>query len=130
MKLFLFTVLALFGSVVLAQEVLPPETIDQALGFIPGIIEAAKNSNWVMFGAGVAMVLTWVIKEYVFPKIGLGNALLPWVSLVIGVLSGYGGAVFMGATPEAALLGLMSGPVASMLWAAVGQYFFPNINKA
>ena len=121
---------ALFFTVIAwAQEVVPvpvPETLDQALGFISGLIVAAQSSNWLAFGAGCAMILTFAVKTYVLPKIGLGNGVLPWVSLLLGAVTGYGGAILAGASHEAAMMALLSGPVASMLWAAIAQYIFPK----
>ena len=100
-----------------------PGDLEQAIGMLPTIIEAAKNSNWLLFGALVSLILTFVVKKYVLPKAGLGNGVLPWVSILLGLLAGVGGAVAAGAKIEAALLAVLSGPVASSLWEMIVQYF-------
>lgn len=112
-----------------ADEVAPvpePDSLEKAIGFIPTIIEAAKSSNWLLFGGLVALVLTFVVKKYVLPKVNLGTGVLPWVSIVLGLLAGVGGAVAAGAKLEAALLAVLSGPLASTIWETIVQYFVPD----
>lgn len=124
LKFTLFVLLSFLGFAAFAEAVLPPESVEQAIGFLPILIEAFKNSNWLAFGAGVSLILTFIAKQYVLPKLNLGNGLLPLVSAGVGVIAGVGGAVLAGSTVEAALLAVLSGPLASTIWDAVAKYFF------
>lgn len=106
-----------------------PVNLNDVAQLIPTLVGFAKNGQWLLFGALLSMVMTFMIRQFVLPKISLGAGVLPLVSGVLGVLSGVGGAVYMGATPIAALLAVMSGPAGSWLWSALAKHFFPAAPK-
>lgn len=109
---------------VFAQAIGEPGSVEQAVGMLPILVNFAKAGNWLMFGAALSLLLTFAIKKYVLPKVGLGNGVLPLVSIVLGVVAGVGAAVLGGASVQAATLAVLSGPLASSLWDALFQYFF------
>lgn len=109
-----------------ADPVAVPTDLNGVAGLIPTFLAAWQNKNWLLIGALVSLVLTFIIKTYVLPKIGIGNASLPWISIVIGILAGVGGAVAGGAPLGAAALAIFSGPLASSLWAMLFQFLVPK----
>lgn len=121
-RLMIFTLFIPF--IAWAQEIKAPEQLEDLGGYIPIIIEAFKNGQWLMFGSLIALVATFAVKKYVFPKLKLGSGLLPIVSAVIGVIGGVGLAIANKAEPAEAALAVMSGPLASTLWDAILKYFF------
>lgn len=103
-----------------------PTTIEEAARFIPTLIEFALHGKWLAFGAMATLVLVFLVRQYALPKLGLNTKVLPLVSALLGVLVGVGGAVAVGAEPLAALLAVLSGPLASTLYSAIVKYFLPE----
>jgi hypothetical protein len=103
-----------------------PTDLNGVAAFIPALLQAIKSGNWLLFGAFVSLILTYALRTYVLPKMGVGSGALPWISLVIGAVAGIGGAVAGGATLGAAAMAALSGPLASTLWDMVFQYFLPK----
>ena len=120
----MFLLLFLFPIFAWAQEALPPESIEEVVSFIPALMAAIKSSNWLAVGAIVTVILCFLIKKYLLPKIGLASGVMPLVSIVVGILAGVGMAVIGGASPQAAAMAALSGPLASSLWDALIKYFF------
>lgn len=103
-----------------------PTTIGEAAAWLPALITFAKNSQWLLFGAVMALVGVFLIRQYVLPGLGLNTKILPLVSAVLGILAGVGGAVYAGSDLMAAAMAVLSGPLASALWSAVVKYFLPE----
>jgi hypothetical protein len=104
--------------------VLEPESLEEALRFIPVILEALSSGNYLVMGAAISLVLTFLVRRFVLPKMGLGNGFLPVVAALLGMLAGVGGAILGGADMQSAVLAVMSGPLASVLWDSFFKYFF------
>lgn len=107
-------------------QVTEPVDVSGIVGILPAILNAFKNGQYLLAGALVSLILTFVIKTFVLPKVKLGNGVLPIVSALIGCLAGVSIAVANGAEPLAATLAVFSGPVASTLWDSIVKYFFPK----
>ena len=125
----MFTLLAftLIGFMAFAQDVpKEPGSLQDVAQLLPLLLEFGKSGKWLLFGAALTMVLVFVLRQYVLPKLGLTTKVLPLVSAVLGALVGVAGPLLMGADPKAALLAVLSGPVASTLWQAVFKYFMPE----
>lgn len=101
-----------------------PQEVGDVMGFLPVIIHAAQNGQWLLFGALIALVVTFIAKKYILPKLKLGNGLLPLISALVGMVGGVGLAIANGAEPLQASLAVLSGPLASTLWDALIKYFF------
>lgn len=110
-----------------AQEVSEPETIDQALGYLPLLIEAFKLGKWPVFGALATLVLVFIFRQFILPKLKIfSTEILPIVSAVLGIFVGLAVALAGGAPIGGALMAVLSGPLASTLWMAVVKYFAPK----
>lgn len=107
-----------------------PTTLEQAVGYLPTLIELAKNGKWLLFGALLTVVLTFFIRQWVLPKAGLNVRVLPLVSAALGALVGFCIAYLAGAAPLEAALATLSGPVGSLFWDAVLKYAFNAIAPA
>lgn len=124
---FIFLGVFIVPFLVFAEEVakvVEPEQAQDALGFLPAIVEAFKSGHYLMAGALISLVVTFVLRSYVLPRLKLNDGLLPILSAAIGLLSGVGLAVANGATLNEATLAVFSGPLASMLWSSSIKYFF------
>lgn len=108
------------------SPVAEPKDWGDVAEFFPAMIQAVKSGNWLLFGALVSLILTFAVKQFVLPKLGVGNGILPILSVVLGAVAGVGGAVASGASLGAAALAVLSGPLASTLWDAIVKYFFPK----
>jgi hypothetical protein len=127
---FVALVLALFSSTwAYAQQVVPPETVDQALSFFPRLVEAITTGNHpVAYGIGV-MILGVAFRQYVLPNWKLNADLLP---IVIAALTALGTAALnvvnsVGAGAELDLgSAVMSGVVAAIFaggtWSLIGKH--------
>lgn len=129
MKKVLFAILAstglLFCFSVFAQVLQPPTDLGSAASFLPAIIAAFKNGQYLAGGALLSLILTWAIKMYILPKLNLGNGWLPIIAAVVGIFGGVGLAVANGGSLGAAALAVLSGPLATALYEAVMQYILP-----
>jgi len=129
LSLFMITpyfLLAASSSSVAAVVVEDPKSTEELVKFLPLLIDAFKHSQWLLFGALTTMVLIFVFRQYVLPKLNFSTAILPLLSAVIGVPVGLSIAIVGGASPKDALLAVLSGPVASTLWAALAKHFMPE----
>lgn len=117
-----------------AEEVAPPSESElkdfgDVAKLIPTMVTFAKNGQWLLFGSVLSLILTFLVRQLVLPKVNLKTGVLPLVSAVLGCLAGVGGAVLAGATPLAAVIAVLSGPAGSWLWSAVAKHFFPAAPK-
>jgi hypothetical protein len=127
MKMIFSVLLVLFPIAVLAQVVAQaPQSVDQAVGMLPVLASFWHNGAYLAFGAGVALILCFVLNQYVFPKLKMGPALVPIASGIIGIIAGVGLAVVNGASLQSASLAVLSGSVATHLWESIFQYFLPQ----
>lgn len=104
-----------------------PSTIEGAVGLLPAIYAAVKSGNYLLAGASLTLVLVFVVRQYLLPKLSVSASALPVISIVIGILSGAAVSVVGGATLSQAALAMLSGPLASSLWSTAIKYLFdPN----
>lgn len=101
-----------------------PSDLNVVVGFIPVLIAAWKNGQWVLVGAILSLILTFAFRKFLMPSLKLGSGVLPLVSAVLGVVAGVGAAIVGGAELMPAVLAVFSGPLASTLWDAAVKYFF------
>jgi len=127
-KLIVLLFIMLTPMLAMAQEIpkiiAQPESVEGLSVFLPAIITAYQSSNWLILGALLAMVVTFLVKKYVLKKLKLGTGILPIISAMVGIVGGVGLAVISGATPQEASMAVLSGPLASTLWASGAKYFF------
>lgn len=116
--------LALIPSLALAIG--EPQSPADIIGMLPTLLSFVQQGKWLLVGALITLVLVWAIRQYVLPKLGMGSASLPMVSALLGVVVGLAVSVLGGASPSAALLAVMSGPLASTLWGAIVKFFLPQ----
>lgn len=122
--------LALVCKTVLAQVPTAPDTVDQALGWVPQLIAkfATGNSVDALAGYGIlVMILMVAVRQYVLPKAEIPSDWLPTVSVFISAITalalkyavGLAGAeVAIGDALKTALVGaLFSG----ITWDWIGQ---------
>jgi len=107
-------------------QVAEPTSVDQAVGFIPQIISAFGAGKALLACALIVLVLVFAVKQYVLPKVNLSTNILPWVSVLLGVLSALAVGISGGATPGQAALALLSGPAASSLWDLILKHLVPQ----
>jgi hypothetical protein len=127
-QLFLVATIMILPIFLFAQIAAPtePQTIEDAIKFLPTLIEFFKNGNYLAGGAVLTLLAVFVIKKYALPKLGLKPAILPIVAAVLGCLIGLAVAILGGAKPAQAALAVFSGPAASLLWDAVVKFFIPE----
>jgi hypothetical protein len=112
-----------------AQEVAPPETVDQVVGYLPKLLEAIATGNHnVAYGIGI-MILIVGIRQYVLPKLNLTHETLPIVTMVLSSIGMAGMALMTpGASVGPALLnGIIAGIFASGTWDLIGKYLAKKI---
>ena len=119
----IFGMLAFLGLAAFAQ-ITEPATVEKAVSLLPMIYEAFKSGQTLMAAALLTLVIVFVVRQYVLPKLNVSAALLPLVSLIVGALSALAISVASGATLQAAAMALMAGPLASSLWSVLIKYFF------
>jgi len=120
-----FALVFAFCFSALAQVASEPASVDQAVGFIPQIIQAFSSGKALLGCSLLVLVLVFAFKQYALPRLNLSSNILPWVSVGLGVLSALAVGITGGATPEAAALALFSGPAASSLWDTIVKHFAP-----
>lgn len=137
-KMFCLTAVLAFttmgSSLTLAQEtvteattqvvatVADPQTVDQAFSLIPLLIDAAKNSNYLLAAAFLTLILVFFIRKYLIPK-WAQKEWSPLVSQFVGLLVAVALIVVGGASQQQATLALFAGPAASVFWSTVVKYF-------
>lgn len=107
-------------------QVTEPGSVDQAVGMLPGIIAAFQTAKPLLGCALIVLILVFVIKQYILPKLNVSTSILPWVSVVLGILSAIAVGVSGGASPAQAAMAMLSGPAASSFWDMILKYFAPK----
>lgn len=110
-------------------QVAPPETVDQAVGLLPQLLEAIASGNHIVaYGIGI-MVLIVGVRQYVLPKVKLSQDSLPIVTLILSSLGMAGASLLVpGASLGPAILnGVVSGIFASGAWDLLGKYIAKKI---
>jgi hypothetical protein len=116
--------LTLLPIITFAQAVTPPETVDQAVGLLPKLLEAIASGNHVIaYGIGI-MILVVGVRQYVLPKINVGQDALPIITLILSSLGMAGASLVVpGASLGPAILnGVIAGIFASGAWDLIGKY--------
>lgn len=101
-----------------------PSDLNVVVGFIPVLMAAWKNGQWLLVGAVLSLILTFAFRKFLMPSLKLGSGVLPLVSAGLGVVAGVGAAIVGGAELMPAVLAVFSGPLASTLWDSAVKYFF------
>lgn len=84
------------------------------------ILKNASSGNKIIMASGIVLVLVYLFKTNILPKLELGNGVLPWVSIGCGLVVGVLSSIVAGVAPtEAADIALISGPGASIFWSSV-----------
>jgi branched-subunit amino acid transport protein AzlD len=121
----LFSFLVCFCLSAFAQAA-EPGSVDQAVGLLPQILANISQGKYLLAGALITLVIVFIVKQYVLPKVNLSTGALPLISLVVGALSAVALGISGGATPAQAALALLSGPTASALWDIVIKFMVPK----
>lgn len=106
--------------------VLEPGSVDQALGVGALMIQFFQEGKILAAAAMLTLVLVFVFRQFIMPKLKLASGVLPLVSAVTGVIAGAAIALASGARPAEAMLALMAGPAASTFWDALAKYLIPK----
>lgn len=99
------------ASPVVQQDINP--LVDQ-------IFSNIASGKWVMAASAFVLLLVYLFRRYLQPKLNLGSGILPWISIVLGVLVGVASGT-LGGLPvaEAIKIAILSGPSASTIWSAI-----------
>lgn len=125
---YVYAPLALFSVLfcsllVFAQATVPPETVDQATGWLPALLSNLLAGKWEVAGGILVMILVVVIRQFALPKWNISADVLPYVSAILGALGMGGLAVFGGAPIGASLLqGLVMSLLAGGVWDMLGKH--------
>lgn len=111
-------------------QIAAPIDANSVVGLLPTIMNFIHNGQFLAAGGAIALVICFICNQWLFPKIGVGSAAVPILAAAVGLVSGLGLALANGASPLAAALSIMSGPLAVHAWEAVAQYFVPQAPKA
>lgn len=98
----------------------PPEDIGDALEDVNLLIEAAKNGWWGLFAGLLIMLLIFIADKLIGIKEKIGEAAVPWVAAVLGILGAIGAQLTTGVHWGLAILqGVTAGVSAVGLWEMV-----------
>lgn len=87
---------------------------------IQSIAQALAEGKKVVAVSGAILILVYLFRKYFFDKLGLGSGILPYISIILGVIMGLLSNIVAGVSPgEAAKIALISGPSASILWNSI-----------
>lgn len=103
-----------------------PGSLPEAFNLLAPIIELIGNGKYLAGGAGITLILVYLFRAYVMPKLKVGPGALPLIAAGLGVVVGLAASLFGGAKLEEATLAVLSGPAAMALWSAVIKYFLPK----
>lgn len=106
-----------------APELVPPETVEQAVGLLPALLQAALEGKHEIAAGLFIMVLVVGLRQYALPKWNLSADILPFVAAALGVLS-FGGLGAAQGLPigEAMLNGLVAGLLSGGAWSMLGKH--------
>jgi hypothetical protein len=114
--MFLSTVLV-FPVTVLAQA--QDANVDLNLVF-QQLFEHISENKPVGYAAAGILILVYLFRKYVLPKTPFNAGVLPWLSLLLGVLIGFLSMLSGGSSvSDAVNIMLLSGPGASALWSSL-----------
>jgi hypothetical protein len=77
-----------------AEAVVPPGTVEEAVGWVPQLIEKLVAGDYLIAGGIAIMLLMVVLRQYLLPKWNLSASALPWVTSLIAMLSMVGLSMF------------------------------------
>lgn len=100
-----------------------PVDANSAVQLFSVLANFAHNGQYLLMGGVITLILCFILNQYILPKLNLGGAIVPLISPIIGILSGVGLALANGASPLAAALAVMSGPLAGHAYESIFQYF-------
>lgn len=122
----LVALVGIFSRTAFGDGVLPPENIDQALKLLPMLLEMVQMKNWGMVAALAIMLVTYLFRMYILPKLAINDRALPLVSGGMGVLLAVAVSLAAGQPWGAAIAsGVFIGAAASGFWSAVFKYVLP-----
>lgn len=84
----LFILIFLLPIASLGQALTEPQTLSQAVSLIPIIHQAFDSKDYAVLVCAVLMLITFGIKNWVLPKDGSKDHILPAVSSTTGALLG------------------------------------------
>ena len=87
-KLFVVMTVLFVGIFAFAQMSAPPETVDQAVGWLPQLLASFASGNSVVGYAIIVMLVVLGVRQYVLPKADIPATWLPTVSALIAVIMG------------------------------------------
>lgn len=116
--IFLASMLA-YGQEEQAALIMPIESTGDIAILLPVLLEAFRNGHWMVFGAGLVMLLTFVAKKYIMPQIKLRPALMPLVALGLSIMASASAELVAGKGLEAAVYILVGGLVSPALYDAI-----------
>jgi len=119
--IFLASMLATAEEALIAETealaaMLTPVDHGDIVQLLPVLISAFQQGHWLIFGAGLVMSLTWTVKHYVLPKLGLKDAVLPIVALILGLLASASAELVAGKGFESAVYILIGGLVSPAVY--------------
>jgi hypothetical protein len=119
--IFLASMLATAEEALIAETealaaMLQPIDHGDIVQLLPVLISAFQQGHWLIFGAGLVMSLTWTVKHYVLPKLGLKDAVLPIVALILGLLASASAELVAGKGFESAVYILIGGLVSPAVY--------------
>ncbi|SRR5574343_595885 len=107
----------LFPFAALAQDVVAEPNVPSLLG---SVLKNIATGQYVMAASALVLILVYLFRKFVLPKLSLGNGVLPYITIALGALVGILSNIVAGVGPaEAANIILISGPGAAMLWDSV-----------
>lgn len=118
------------SSVSIGQAVLSPAIVvapidpNSAVALIPTLVSFLKSGGYLAASAVIVLLLCFVFNQYIAPKLGLGSALTPILSTILGAIGGPALAIANGGSLQSAVLAVMAGPAATHLWELAFNYFF------
>lgn len=129
---FVMAILFFFCVRVFAQNAgIPDGDVNTiGMGLLPGIVAAFTAGKSLIGGAGVVLLLVLAFKSYGLPKLGLSTEILPFVSLILGILWATIYGVYTGLPVKDAAALVLAGPLASQFWDVAGQHliaWFKNL---
>jgi len=121
LSVFLLSMVATAEDALIAETealaaALKPIDHGDIVALLPVLLEAFKSGHWIVFGAGLVMSLTWAVKHYVLPKLGLKDAVLPIVALLLGLLGAASAELVAGKGFDAAVYILIGGLVSPAVY--------------
>ena len=106
-----------FEIVAIAQEVLPPSTVEEATSWLPELLQAIIAGDYRTIGCIVVMILMVVVRQILLPKWKIGEDALPWINVAIATFA-FGALSFL--APEVSFGQALAAGFSAALLAAGG----------